>query len=61
MGYNNDMHVSIDEINSSIYATKSGKSGGPDRLSAECFKYASDKILVHRSCCYGYAGSWFYS
>jgi hypothetical protein len=50
--YSHDVNVTVDEIRHCIYVTKCGKVGGPDGLSAECFKFASDKLLIHLSNCF---------
>jgi hypothetical protein len=50
--YSHDINVTVDEIRHCISVTKCGKAGGPDGLSAECFKFASDTILIHLSSCF---------
>jgi hypothetical protein len=50
--YSPDMIVTTEELRKCISVTKCGKSSGPDGLGAECFKFASDKLLVHLACCF---------
>jgi hypothetical protein len=49
--YSPDMIVTTEELRKCISVTKCGTSSCPDGHGAECFKFASDKLLMHLACC----------